>query len=106
MIEAVGGDFMTGVVDSPYQGRISLGQPAKNEKCPLDLVCLENIQQPVGLPFGAARIILPVLLFDDSGKRFNLKILLDVDGKSIPDRDGSVVSHSDRTPHRWSVENE
>jgi len=84
---------MSFFVDRSYQIRISFCQPTEHEEGSPYPIQVEQIQQSLHLFLYPARIFIPILFVDEFGKSFNLKILLDIDGKGIPHRMDTVVSH-------------
>src|SRR5947209_5153700 len=69
--------------DSAHQLRIALRYPTQYEKRGLDARLIEQIQEPLGARFHAAGKGAPLAPVHNVGKRFDMKIIFNVNGYDI-----------------------
>ena len=86
MIESVGSDLVSCLVNRFHQRRMRPCDPSKDEKRSPDVMRVEKPQQFRGCLFNTRREFVPVLFRDQVGKRLDLEIFLDIDGKRVSER--------------------
>src|SRR2546427_9749 len=80
---AMAADFMTGHGDLPRKLRKFLGHPTKDEKGSLCCVFLEQFKDTRHVVFNPSLISIPLVIADLCGKRFDMKIVFNIDTQHI-----------------------
>src|SRR5437870_4692404 len=83
MAAAMRGDFVPAGDDAAEQSGVPLRDPAKHEERGMDAGCLEQRQQAVDIALYPACHLVPMLAGEAGGERFDLEIILDINGHRV-----------------------
>src|SRR5579863_2361450 len=91
--------FVPGVADLEHQTRMSLGNPAQNEKCSRHRMAIQKRQDFVSLPLHPGRHRAPPTRVRRNAQLARVKVLLEIDAQSIC-HSGELADSRDRIRKR------